>query len=348
MPLSSRLGRWLSGRHGAPRRLPPHRAPATHVVLIDGTLSSLVHGRETNIGLTYRLLRDLPERAPVTLYYEPGIQWRGWRRGLEVIAGRGLDAQIARAYLFLARNYRPGDQIMAMGYSRGAYAVQALVGLIERQGLLRAAQITPETLDRVGRLDRDARGSPAAHALKAALCHPRVPIGFLGAYDTVRPRDPGAPGPGPGPEGTMPGPATRVARHALALDERRTAYAPMLWHTRPDEVAAGRVRQMWFRGSHGDVGGQLGPCRRARPLSNIPLVWMLSEAEAAGLPLPVHWRHRFVTDAHAPAMGMNQGMGKLFLTRRRRPVGEDPSEGLHPSATVMARPGGLGHLVARP
>ena len=109
-------------------------------------MSTLAHGQETNIGLSYRLLRDLPESAPVTLYYEPGIQWRGWRRGAEVIAGRGLNGQIARAYLFLARNYRPGDCVMAMGYSRGALAVQALVGLIERQGLLRPAQITPETL----------------------------------------------------------------------------------------------------------------------------------------------------------------------------------------------------------
>ena len=335
MPLSSRLGRWLSGRHGAPRRPPPHRAPATHVVLIDGTMSTLAHGQETNIGLSYRLLRDLSESAPVTLYYEPGIQWRGWRLGAEVIAGRGLNGQIARAYLFLARNYRPGDCVMAMGYSRGALAVQALVGLIERQGLLRPAQITPETLERVQKLDRDAPGSPAAHALKAALCHPSVPIGFLGAYDMVRAGAGHVRGFLRG--GPTPGPSTRIARHALALDETRDAYAPVLWETHPDQVVTGSVEQMWFRGSHGDVGGQLGAYRRARPLANIPLVWMLSEAESAGLPLPVHWRHRFVTDAHAPGIGMNSGLGKLFWLRHRRPVGKDPSEQFHPSVAASAR-----------
>jgi hypothetical protein len=95
------------------------------------------------------LLSDLPQAAHVTLYYEPGIQWRGFRRAHEVVAGVGINRQIRRAYLFLARNYRPGDRVVLMGYSRGAYAVRSLAGLIDRMGLLRAAQIDEETLDRV-------------------------------------------------------------------------------------------------------------------------------------------------------------------------------------------------------
>ena len=301
-------------------------------------MSTLAHGHETNIGLTYRLLQELPDRAGVTLYYEPGIQWRGWRRAGEVMAGVGLNRQIKRAYLFLARNYQPGDRIMVMGYSRGAYAVRSLVGLIERLGLLRPAQISEDTLERVYTLYREAPDSPAAHALRAALCHPAVPIAFLGVYDTVRAlglRVPGLWRVVPMPHtfhSAALGPATQIARHALALDETRDAYAPVIWETTPDQVAQGLVQQMWFRGSHGDVGGQLAGHNWARPLSNIPLVWMLSEAEIAGLPLPVHWRHRFVTDAGASAMGMNRGVGKLFFLRRRRPVGLDPSERLHPNA----------------
>jgi hypothetical protein len=94
-------------------------------------------------------LLDLPRNAHVTLYYEPGIQWRGFRRAHEVVAGVGINRQIRRAYLFLARNYRPGDRVVLMGYSRGAYAVRSLAGLIDRMGLLRAAQIDEETLDRI-------------------------------------------------------------------------------------------------------------------------------------------------------------------------------------------------------
>lgn len=310
-------------------------------------MSSLARGCETNIGLTYRLLQDLPGTARVTLYYEPGIQWRGWKRSVEVIAGVGINRQIKRAYLFLARNYRPGDRIVLMGYSRGAYAVRSLAGLIDRMGLLRAAQITPETLDRVYDCYRTNPDSPEARALRLARCHAEVPIRFLGVYDTVRAlglRWPGlwrvVPTPHPFHSHGL-GPVTEIARHALALDERRDAYAPVLWETSEAEAESGRVAQVWFRGSHGDVGGQLSGMRAARPLSNIPLVWMLGEAEAAGLPLPVHWRHRFLTHAGAAGIGMNRGFGKLFFLRHRRPVGRDPSERLHPSARAAAEARGL-------
>jgi uncharacterized protein (DUF2235 family) len=154
-------GLWtrIAGFRSKAPRLPDVRPPHTHVVLLDGTMSSLKPGCETNIGLTYRLLSDLPRDAHVTLYYEPGIQWRGFRRAHEVVAGVGINRQIRRAYLFLARNYRPGDRVVLMGYSRGAYAVRSLAGLIDGMGLLRAAQIDEETLDRVYSLYREA---PAA------------------------------------------------------------------------------------------------------------------------------------------------------------------------------------------
>ncbi|WP_284266633.1 DUF2235 domain-containing protein [Roseicyclus amphidinii] len=337
MPRNSRLRAWLTGYRSAPPRLPGPHLPRTHVILLDGTMSSLARGRETNIGLIYRLLQEAPAQAQLTLYYEPGIQWRGYRRAVEVLAGVGINRQIKRAYLFLARNYGPGDRIILMGYSRGAYAVRSLAGLIDRMGLLRAAQVEPETLDRVYDCYRSDPDSTEARALRLSRCHAEVPIRFLGVFDTVRAlglRWPGLWRLVPAPHrfhSHALGPATEIARHALALDERRDAYAPVLWETTDEEAARGRVQQVWFRGSHGDVGGQLDGMRAARPLSNIPLVWMLEEAEAAGLPLPVHWRHRFLTSAHAPAIGMNRGVGKLFFIRRARAVGRDPSERLHAS-----------------
>jgi uncharacterized protein (DUF2235 family) len=283
----------------------------------------------------------------MTLYYEPGIQWRGYRRSVEVLAGVGINRQIKRAYLFLARNYRPGDRIILMGYSRGAYAVRSLAGLIDRMGLLRAAQIDPETLDRVYDCYRSDPDCTEARALRMARCHADVPIRFLGVFDTVRAlglRWPGlwrvVPVPHPFHSHGL-GPATEIARHALALDERRDAYAPVLWETTEEQATSGRVQQVWFRGSHGDVGGQLDGVRAARPLANIPLVWMLGEAEAAGLPLPVHWRHRFLTSDHAPGIGMNRGFGKLFFIRHGRPVGLDPSERLHPTARGAAEARGV-------
>jgi uncharacterized protein (DUF2235 family) len=134
----------------------------THVVLLDGTVSQLTHGQETNIGLTYLLLREIAATAQLALHYEPGIQWQSWRRTHEVIAGVGLNRQIKRAYRFLACGYQPGDRIMLMGYSRGAYAVRSLAGMIDRVGLLRPTHIDRDTLDRHYRLYREAPHSDAA------------------------------------------------------------------------------------------------------------------------------------------------------------------------------------------
>ena len=320
-------------------------------------MSSLNPGCETNIGLTYRLLSEEAEDQDLRVYYEPGIQWRGFWRAHEVIAGIGINRQIRRAYLFLARNYQPGDRIMLMGFSRGAYAVRSLAGLIDRMGLLRPAQISEESLARVYELYRTAPNSAEARSLKATLCRPETPIAFIGVFDTVRAL--GVRWPilwrftgeaHPYHDHTL-GEATAVGRHALAMHETRDAYAPVLWdvpETRLCETAgqaACDIVQMWFRGTHADVGGQLNGRHASRPLANISLVWMLGEAEAAGLPLPQDWRARYVTDPAAPSVGSFAGWSKIFLDRSRRPVGRDPSEVIHPSARAAAERAGLDDLV---
>lgn len=347
MPRNRRIWRWRSEPIPAAPRLPEPRPPQTHVILLDGTMSSLARGFETNIGLTYRLLLEMPASAHLSIYYEPGVQWRGWSRMMEVIAGIGINRQIKRAYLFLARNYRPGDRIMLLGFSRGAYAVRSLTGLIDRMGLLRPAQISARTLDRVYSHYRSSPDSAAARALRLSLCHEDVPVAFLGAFDTVRalglrwpilwrvtPRAHKF-------HSDALGQTTKVARQALAMNETRDVYTPVIWRTRPDQAASGAVQQVWFRGTHGDIGGQIMGDPAVRPLANIPLTWMLGEAEAAGLPLPEHWRHRFLTDATAPSIGMLRGAGKLFVIRHRRVIGRDPSERLHPSAELAATEHGV-------
>ena len=184
-PIRGKWSFWRGFRNPEPR-LPEVRPPCTHVVLLDGTMSSLRRGSETNIGLTYRLLSELGEASRGMLYYEPGIQWRGMRRAIEVLAGIGINRQIKRAYLFLARNYRPGDRIYLMGYSRGAFAVRSLAGLIDKLGLLRPAQVSEETLERLYRLYQEAPDSQQARAFRSARCHERVQIELVGVYDTVR------------------------------------------------------------------------------------------------------------------------------------------------------------------
>ena len=113
------------------------RGPATHVVILDGTRSSLAVGDESNAGLTFKLLNEVSHRANLTVFYEAGIQWRDWSGTWDVITGKGINRQIKRAYGYLASRFRPGDKIYMLGYSRGAYAVRSLAGVIDMVGLLR-------------------------------------------------------------------------------------------------------------------------------------------------------------------------------------------------------------------
>ena len=125
------------------------------------------------------------------------------------------------------------------------------------------------------------------------------------------------------------GPGVKHGFHALAHDETRVVYEPVLWKS--PKNWPGNVEQVWFRGAHADIGGQIGEHRHSRPLSNIPLVWMLDRAETLGLTLPDGWRERFACDPAAPMIGTWRGFGKCFLYRRRRIIGADPSERLHSS-----------------
>lgn len=317
------------------------RERVDHVIILDGTMSSLEPGRETNAGLTYLLLREQAPTARMSLFYEAGIQWQSWRQSNDVIQGRGLNRQIRRAYGFLASRYRPGDRIFLFGYSRGAYAVRSLAGVIDRVGLLRAEDATVRNVRQVYRHYQLSPNSPAARSFAARHCHPQVEIEMIGVWDTVKALGLRLPliwkitEPKHAFHNHRLGTSVRHGFHALALNETREVYAPVLWAC--PKAGAGRVEQVWFRGTHGDVGGQLGGREAARPLANIPLVWMLGKAQGCGLLLPDGWRARFPCDATAPMIGTWRGWGRLFLIRKARPVGRDPSEYLHPTAFAVQK-----------
>ncbi len=329
--LSDRFLGWL---RASPKELHTARSytrqPVTHVIILDGTMSRLTLGLETNAGLTYRLLHEVG--MPVSLYYEAGIQLRDWRSWNDVMQGRGLNRQIRRAYGYLASRYHPGDRIFLFGYSRGAYAVRSLAGVIDSVGLLRGPEATVRNVRNIYRIYQ--RGvHPTDRAFLSRVCHDEVPIDMVGVWDTVKalgnrlPFFAAAADKKHGFHNHLLGRSIRRGYHALALDETRVGFSPVMWETTDDCPA--HIEQMWFRGTHGDVGGQLDGFLEARPLSNIPLVWMLGKAEDCGLPLPINWRYRFPTDPRAPNMGTWRGLGKVFLARKARTVGADISETLH-------------------
>jgi uncharacterized protein (DUF2235 family) len=336
-----RISHWLGARRVRAHSPEPgpRRGQVDHVVILDGTMSKLDPGMETNAGLTYRLLFESGPSSRLSLFYESGIQWDSWRRSSDVIRGRGINRQIRRAYGFLATRYRPGDRIFLFGYSRGAFAVRSLAGIIDQVGLLRREHATERNVLQAYRHYQARVPHDAARTFSRLYCHPSIEIEMVGVWDTVKALGLRLPLLWRLSEQEHDfhnhhlGPAIRRGYHALALHETRVAFAPVLWTCPPDWQ--GNVEQVWFRGAHGDVGGQLGGFAPARPLANIPLVWMLERAQVCGLPLPENWRDRFPCDPYAPMLGTMRGLGKLFVLRAGRKVGSDRSEAIHPSAAMV-------------
>ncbi len=256
-----------------------------------------------------------------------------------MIEGRGINRQIRRAYGWLASHYRPGDQIFLIGYSRGAYAVRSLGGVIDRIGLLKREQASERMIREVYRHYHYDTDPVTCAAFRQAHCHDKTPIEAVAVFDTVKALGFRAPFVWKWEDvkhafhNHRLGPSILNGYHALALDETRAAFKPVLWNT--TDRSEGEVHQVWFRGGHGDIGGQLGGYHPARHLSNIPLVWMLDQLETCGLPLPDNWRSEIQTDPDAKAVGTWRGWSKYFLARKPRSILLDPSERIH--ATAVGR-----------
>ena len=107
---------------------------------------------------------------------------------------------------------------------------------------------------------------------------PQIKIRFMGLWDIVG--EFGLPGRfvNAGHDLHMP---PNVARcyHAMALDERRLLFPLTRLHHGIDPT--GRIREVWFRGVHSDVGG--GNANRG--LNWIALNWLYQNAIREGLPI---------------------------------------------------------------
>ena len=65
-------------------------------------------------------------------------------------------------------------------------------------------------------------------------------------------------------------PTLKNVFHALALNEERADYIPVVW---ADNSGATRIKQCWFLGAHSDVGGG----NKDIGLANLTLVWMVAQ-----------------------------------------------------------------------
>lgn len=275
-------------------------APRNIVVCLDGTNNSPAAAR-TNVQRLYRMIEKGPQQVA---YYQPGVgtlepigaMGSLRRRALmlqDSASGWMLQRHVCAAYEFLSDVYRDGDRVYIFGFSRGAYSARVLAAMLNTVGLLHAgmhemvafAWRTYTRLPPFGAW----RSSPARrqramsdyfrrmHGFRKSYSRP-VPVHFLGLWDTVS-----SVGPPWLPRvysHTANNRGVATVRHAVALDERRGKFVQNLWSTTPHRHQD--VRELWFAGSHGDVGGGYANGRHGE-LARIPLAWMLREAEAAGL-----------------------------------------------------------------
>jgi uncharacterized protein (DUF2235 family) len=244
-----------------------------------------------------------------------GLKAESWFEGA---TGFGIDENIRSAYMFIAQNYVPGDELFLFGFSRGAFTARSLAGFISACGILKR--------QRLGDLRRawDYYRSPGPHSQEAfqssakTESHTGARIKFLGVWDTVGAL--GIPGHLLAAENekryafhdTSPCPNIAHACHALAIDEHRDQFVPTLWTgAAPQDVF---VEQVWFAGAHSDVGGGYA----TRTLADIPLVWMARKAEADGLALD--WSCLPEPNDLDPLAPMHDSRTGLFAADRLRPT----------------------------
>jgi uncharacterized protein (DUF2235 family) len=322
----------------------PAPRPRTHVFIVDGTFSSTEPGMETHCGALWRMLTENGASARQSVAYHPGVQGIGLRGWWRAATGAGVNDAIRDGYGFLTSRWRPGDKILLFGYSRGAYAVRSLAGLIDQVGLLRRRHAVHRRVSRAFR-HYEAGRTASARAFAHAFCHTEVPVDAIFAWDTVKAL--GLPLPGLAHVHPLAhefhnhelSGHIRAGFHALAADENRRAFAPVMWDRAPGWD--GRLEQMWFPGAHADVGGHVEDRADARPLSNLSMRWMLERAETCGLELPYGWRDRFPVAVDGPMLSADAGIGRLFLMRAARQA--RTSAGERASPAIAARMAAVPH-----
>lgn len=285
--------------------------PKNIVLLSDGTGNSAAKPFKTNIWRLYQALDIDPVppgglRRQVVLYDE-GVGSENFKP-LALLGGAfgiGVWRNVRDLYTFTCRNYEQGDQIFAFGFSRGAFTVRLLVGLIGKCGL-----VVPDSEDDLKKkveiayleyqrdfLLRASRkrymlyhyvladphyvpgGAGGGRIIDVPGKQERPHIAFLGVWDTVSayglPVDELERGvdqwiwPMTVADREL-SPMVLRARHALSLDDERPTFRPVLWN---EQHGQDRIKQVWFAGAHANVGGGYPD----DGLANVTLDWMMDE-----------------------------------------------------------------------
>jgi uncharacterized protein (DUF2235 family) len=279
--------------------------PKNIVICCDGTGNEYCDHNTNVVQLYNALVQD--DRQ--VCYYHPGVGTEGSPTShnklesfMAIVAGLGFGSGLLRyvgdAYRFLMDTYDPGDQVYLFGFSRGAYTVRALSGMLHMFGLLHRGNdgLIPYVIKMFARRTREASGMTdnfkEAEGFQGVFSR-RIVLQLVGVWDTVS-----SVGMVWDPlklPYTARNPIMKNGRHAISIDERRCFFTNNLWGV---PYAHQSIKQVWFAGVHSDIGGSY-PSEHSG-LSQITLEWMLCEAVSLGLHVNVYNADK-VLGRHPPA-----------------------------------------------
>ncbi len=267
------------------------------VICADGTWNKpeedLQKDYPTNVLKFSRAIKPLDETGIVqTVFYDWGIgSYHSSAAGGAL--GKGLDKNIKDCYRFIVHNYDVGDELFFFGFSRGAYTVRSLSGMINNCSILKKENAN--LINSAFELYKNSKFY-VSHPLSVKFrqdnsVSEKTPIKFVGVWDTV-----GSMGLPTSIFGFIKpknlfydskiGSIIQVARHALSIDEVRKDFEPTIWVQ--DNENRVDLKQVWFAGVHSDVGGGYKPDGNGRTLAEIPMLWMKKEAELQNLKFQPH------------------------------------------------------------
>ncbi|KAL3426797.1 sporulation associated protein [Phlyctema vagabunda] len=208
------------------------------IICLDGTGDKFDNDNSNVVNFVACLKKDDPSQVT---YYQSGIGTydghglkNGFSAAIDMAVGSGLGIHIKDAYRFLMQNYREGDKICLLGFSRGSYTVRCLAGMLHKVGLLPAHNRAQVSFAYNFYKDDTPDGWKMSAEFKKTFCT-NVEVYFVGVWDCVAsvgfiPRKL--------PFSKSPTSSLHYFRHAMALDEHRAKFKICQWQHQDPAAAS--------------------------------------------------------------------------------------------------------------
>jgi len=162
------------------------------VICADGTWNrpekDLKEDFPTNVLRLARAIKPVgAEQVPQQVFYDWGVG-SYYDPVIGGATGKGLHKNIMDDYRYIVQNYSPGDELYLFGFSRGAYTIRCLCGLINNCGIIKRpdAALIQKAFNHYKRNGAAyAREGKESIAFRNEHSHASREIKFLGVWDTV-------------------------------------------------------------------------------------------------------------------------------------------------------------------